>query len=219
VVPSTLLGLVVLAASIGPGYIWIAVAETRIPRRPRSQLLEIAEMVIVGGLASALAFLAVFSFASWTSLIDADALAKDGTAYLLGHPTRGLGVVFLGLALAYLGAWGVALLRYRKHPQIIEHGYSAWHRMLGQQPGRDVYATVDLRDGTTVAGWVFLCTVDEVPPSERDLVLIAARGERVKMRPPHSEAFVDSRDRAVIVNGADVLALTASYFRHLRSGR
>jgi Family of unknown function (DUF6338) len=173
VIPSTLLGLVLLAASIGPGYLWVRVAETRVPRSPRTQLLEVAELIIVGGLASTVSFLLVFSVASRRSWIDANAVARDATDYVLRHPTRGLGVVLAGLALAYLAAWGGAHLFYWRRPRIIAHGSSAWHRILVPDSERVVYATVDLRDGTTVAGWVYLCTVDEVPPAERDLVLIA----------------------------------------------
>jgi hypothetical protein len=55
--------------------------------------------------------------------------------------------------------------------------------MLGHVPGRSTYATVDLRDGTTIAGWVYLCTVDDVPPAERDLVLVGA-STPMKIRAP-----------------------------------
>jgi hypothetical protein len=163
-------------------------------------------------LASTLAFLVVFSFASQVSWIDTDALATDGTSYILRHPARGLGVVCAGLALAYMGAYGVARFVYRKRPPIITHGHSAWHSLLGPEPDRVVYATVDLRDGTTIAGWVYLCTVDEVPSAERDLVLVATLGKRLKVRPPNSDTFLDSPDRAVVLNGADVLTVAASYY-------
>jgi hypothetical protein len=212
VIPSTLLGLIVLAASIGPGYVWVQVAESRTPRSPRTQVLEVAELIIVGGLASTLAFLVVFSFASAVSWIDTGALADDGTAYVLKHPARGLGVVFVGLALAYVGAYFAARSFYRGRPAIITHGYSAWHRVLGTgADDRAVYATVDLRDGTTVAGWVYLYTVDEVPLPERDLVLVATLGKRLKVRPPGSNAFVESPDGAIALSGADVLTVSAAH--------
>jgi Family of unknown function (DUF6338) len=212
VIPSTLLGLVLLAASIGPGYLWVRVAETRVPRSPRTQLLEVAELIIIGGLASTLSFLLVFWVASRYSWIDSDALAADGTAYVLRHPAPGFGVIFVGLVLAYVGAWLAARVRYIKRPAIITHGYSAWHRILSKEREVAVYATVDLRDGTTVAGWVQLCTVDEVPPAERDLVLIANYGKRLRIAPPNADGFFESDDQAVILNGADVSTITASYF-------
>jgi hypothetical protein len=213
VIPSSLLGLVVLAASIGPGYVWVRVAETRVPRGPRTQLLEIAELIVIGGLASTLSFLFVLSLASAISFIDADALAADGTTYVLKNPARGFGVIFAGLALAYGLAYGAAWFVYRKRPARIQHGFSAWYSLLSPEEHDEVvYATVDLRDGTTIAGWVFLCTVDEVPPGERDLVLVATLGKRLKVRPANSETFYDSPNRAVIVNGADVLAVSSSYY-------
>ena len=210
-IPSTLLAVVVFAASIGPGYVWVSVAETRTPRRPRTQLLELAELVIVGALASTVAFLVVASIAIWRGWLDTDAIASDGTEYLLRNPTTALSVVFAGLALAYLGAYLFARLRYWGKPPIIEHGYSAWHRMLGHTRGRSTYATVDLRDGTTVAGWVYLCTVDEVPPAERDLVLMAA-SKPIKIREAGGERFFDSSDRAILLNGADVVSVSARYY-------
>jgi hypothetical protein len=216
VIPTSLLAVVVFAASIGPGYVWVSVAETRTPRRRRTQLLELAELVIVGGLASTLAFLVVASITSWAGWLDTEALASDGTSYLLRNPTTALGITFAGLGLAYLGAYLIARLRYRGKPPIIEHGYSAWHRMLGHEAGRSAYATVDLRDGTTIAGWVYLCTVDEVPPAERDLVLMAA-SKPIKIREPGADTFFDSPDRAVLLNGADVLSVSASYYPATRA--
>lgn len=208
-IPSTLLGLVVLAASIGPGYVWVRVAETRVPRSPRTQLLEVAELIIVGGLASTLSFLTVFSVASSASWIDTDAFATDGTDYLLRHPARGFGVVFAGLALAYLGSYLVARLVYWKKPRIITHGSSAWHRVL--VPDRDVYATVDLRDGTTIAGWVWLCTVDEVPLDQRELVLVATLRTPLRIRPANADKFLNSGDGAIVLNGVDVRTISATH--------
>jgi Family of unknown function (DUF6338) len=106
--------------------------------------------------------------------------------------------------------WGV----YRNLPPMISHGHSAWQLMLGARPDRDrmVYATVDLRDGTTIVGWVYQVTTDEVPPAERDLVLVAISWKPLKIRPPQADRFVESPDRAIIVNGADVLAVSASYY-------
>jgi Family of unknown function (DUF6338) len=211
VIPSTLLGLVVLAASIGPGYVWVLVAETRVPRSRRTQLLEVAELIVIGGSASTLAFIVTLSFASWVSLIDTDALATDGTDYVLRHPARGLGVVLVGLALAYAAAYVAARIVYRKRPSIIGHGHSAWHSLLTAAKNRAAWATVDLRNGTTISGWAYLWTVDEVPPAERDLVLISAFGKRLKIRPPNSDTVFDSPDSAVALNGADVLSISASY--------
>lgn len=205
-----MLGLVVLAASIGPGYVWVRVAETRVPRGARTQLLEVAELIIIGGLFSTLGFLAVLSLAPW---IDTDALADQGFDYVIRHPTRSLSVVLVGLLVACaasyaLARWGV----YRNRPTIISHGESAWYGSLRPRPDKDrlTYATVDLRDGTSIAGWVGQVTTDEVPLAERDLALIATLGKPVKIRPPGAPRFWDSPDSAVILNGADVFCVSAS---------
>jgi hypothetical protein len=216
VIPASLLAVVAFAASIGPGYVWVSVAENRTPRRRRTQLLELAELVIVGGLASTIAFLIVATITSWAGWLDTKAIASGGTRYLLRHPTTGLSIIVAGLGLAYLGTYVIARVRYRGKPPIIEHGYSAWHRMLGHEPDRSAYATVDLRDGTTITGWVYLCTVDDVPPAERDLVLMAA-SKPIKIRPAGSDRFFDSPDRAILLNGADVLSVSAYYYAATRA--
>jgi hypothetical protein len=69
-----------------------------------------------------------------------------------------------------------------------------------------------LRDGTTIAGWVYVCTVDEAPLAERDLVLVAANRKRIRIRPTGSDRFFDSPDGAILLNGGDVLSVAASYY-------
>jgi Family of unknown function (DUF6338) len=177
-------------------------------------LLEVAELIVIGGLFSTVAFLGVISFASWVSWIDTDGLAADGSDYVIRHPTRGLSVVLVGLAIAYTGAFAVARwVVYRDYPPRIGHGFSAWNSTLvPQDPDHAAYATVDLRDGTTVVGWVQQVTTGEVPLAERDLVVVAALGKPLKVRPPKTATFFDSPDRAIILNGSDVLAVSASYY-------
>ncbi len=210
--PSSLLAFVVVAASITPGYIWVRVSETRVARPERTQLLELAELIIVGALASSLSFLSVLSLASWFNFVEVRALADDGTTYALENPSRSLGVFVAVLGLAYGGTWAIARLVHRDRPPIFEHGSSAWQVMLGYNPGRSVYATVDLRDGTTVAGWVHICTVEPYPAERRELVLVRARGEAIKIRALGSAEIVDSPDHFVIINGADVVTIGAAYF-------
>ena len=84
-IPSTLLGLLLFAGSIAPGYIYILIAERRRPRPPRSGALEVAELVSVGGLCSALGLLAGLAVAKHWDWVDVDvaALARDGTDYLI----------------------------------------------------------------------------------------------------------------------------------------
>ena len=209
-IPSNLLALVVLAASIGPGYVWVSVAETRTPRHQRTQLLELAELLIVGGFFSTVSFLAVASFAGWRGWLDTDALATGGSHYVLRHPSKWLLIILVGLLLAAGLAYVAARVRFQHQPAVIEHGYSAWYKMLAENRTRNTYLTVDLRDGTTIAGWFYTCTVEEVPPAERDLVIAAANWKPIKVRPPGG-TWQDSRARMLIVNGADILTMVGTY--------
>jgi Family of unknown function (DUF6338) len=78
VIPSTLLGLVAFAASLGPGYVDVRVSEKREPRHERTQLLEAAELIVIGGLASSLAALVVLSLAHAAHVVDVQRLSNDG---------------------------------------------------------------------------------------------------------------------------------------------
>jgi hypothetical protein len=52
-VPSTVIGLVLFAALVVPGYVWIRAVEKLRPRPGRSGLTEVADLVFVGLLRAA----------------------------------------------------------------------------------------------------------------------------------------------------------------------
>jgi len=88
VIPDSLVGLVLFAASLGSGYVYVCVAELRQPRQERSQLVEAAELVFIGAIASSLAALLVAFTAEATGFSDLDVLADDGSTYAVDHPLR-----------------------------------------------------------------------------------------------------------------------------------
>jgi hypothetical protein len=217
VIPSTLVGLVVFAASIGPGYVWLRVAEQRHARPQRSQLIEAAELVFVGGFASAVSVLIVLVIAEATGCVDTLALAEDGGAYLLQSPARGIAAFLVALVIAYIGAYVAAQLGFWREPPTLEQGYSAWHKLLapgGPLPANRLtvdrlpYATVGLRNGTALAGYVFAYTVEPNSPQDRELALAAP----LKLRGPNEAAFRDVEDQVVIVYGSDLELLSVKYY-------
>jgi hypothetical protein len=210
-IPTTLLGLVVFAASLAPGYVWTRVAEVRLPRHQRTQLLEAAELVFIGSAFSAVAFSAVYAISLSTSLIDADELAASGTDYFVRHPWRAT-VPFAGALLAASALAGLsARVLYRTHKRTIRHGYSAWHWAMRDLEDRVTYATVDLRDGTSVAGVLWLQTAGDVPVTDRELVLARVNGIPLSLKRPGDTNFYEIRDQALLIQGPDVLNLAVNY--------
>jgi len=137
---------------------------------------------------------------------------------VLLHPLRTILPTLAALALAYGLAYGVARWLYRSHEPTIEHGYSAWHWVMGDRPDRLIYATLDLRDGTSVAGYVLIFTVGDTPVEHRELVLQRALGIPICLRRPSDDAFHPMNDRFVVLQGGDVLALSVKHVARVGAG-
>jgi hypothetical protein len=207
VIPTTLLGLAVLAAGLGPGYLFVRVEERRRPRIERSQLLEVAELLFIGGLASTTAALAVLSVASHFEWIKTNQLANQGVRYVIRNPGPGLGGFLATLVIAYAGAWAAARLIYRRDPPSI-YGFSAWHRVLADEPAIRPYATVGLTSGLAVAGDVSAYTVDDAPLERRELVLEGP----LKIREPGETAYREVYDQYLVVNGSEIRTLSVTRY-------
>jgi hypothetical protein len=220
VIPTSLLGLVVFAASIGPGVIWIWVAERRQPREKRSQLMEAAELVFVGGLFSTISFFAVLYVGDRIGQIHPEELAAQGFSYAIRHPGPGFGGLLIALGLSYASAFVAAVIRYSRSPTTIGVGRSGWHAALetgrvspaGEKRvdyNRLSYVTAALRDGTSIAGWAFSYTVEASTVDDRELVL----ARPIRVRTPHSTRFVETDDHVAVIHGADVRVIYAKYHR------
>lgn len=161
-IPGTVLGLLLFAASLGPGYTYLRLAETREPRQERSQLVEAAELVLVGAIASAFASLIVVASAEATGLADIDRLATAPRTYTVDSPLRVLALLVAATLRANGGAAIAAIIAHRGAEATIKPGYSAWHFVLADEVGvHRKYATVEMRDGRSVAGWVAAYTVSQ----------------------------------------------------------
>ena len=91
--PDTLLGLAVFAAAVGPGYVFLRIAERWTPRRDRSTLHEAAELVVVGATTTAIAVLAVLALGEAADKIDASQVVANRSNYLIQEPTRSLALL------------------------------------------------------------------------------------------------------------------------------
>jgi hypothetical protein len=205
VIPSTLVGLVLFAASIGPGYVYVRVAERREPRQERSPLLEAAELVFVGVIATSTAVLLGIQLAESTDLIDLGPLVDSPRDYILDHPLRVLGWLAILFVLSYGGAGLAARVTHWSAPPMIKPGYSAWDFVLADEPGiHRPYTTVELRDGRTLAGWIGGFTIEPSDPDKRELILVAP----LKIKEAKGKPFKFLRDDSIVLQGSDILALS-----------
>jgi hypothetical protein len=206
VIPTTLLGLLVFAASVGPGYVYVSVAERHKLRRTRSALLEASEVLSVGGVASLVSLLFWLFVAEETNWLDLKRIPHGAADYIAAYPVRTLGFPLVVLATSYGLAWGVARRRHRNLPESIGVG-SVWYSQIGDEGGtRYVYGTAELRDGRSIYGQIVSFTLDE---AEEERQVSFGRPLRVKQR---GGDWVDfpSLD-CIIVDGEDVLTLAVQY--------
>jgi len=204
-IPTSLVGVILFAASIGPGYVYVRLSELREPRQKRSALLEAAELVFVGAIASSVAVLLSIAIATTTDLADVKALSAHTRNYVLEHPLRVLGLIAIGLAISYGGTALVAVLAHRGSPPTIKPGYSAWDLMLVDKPNEyRQYATAELRDGRVLSGFVGGFTLEPDEPAKRELILVAP----VRIKGPGATGSMFLRDDAVVLQSADILAIS-----------
>nr|MDQ6947331.1 DUF6338 family protein [Actinomycetota bacterium] len=124
-IPGGVVGLLLFVVAVAPGYVYLRVAERFETRPDRSQLLEAAELVVIGAVVTTItALVAVILGAVWPGLfVDVSAWAKAGAPYLRNHPYTtawSLGfVIFAGCGVAA----GFALLaHHRRDAELVPGG-------------------------------------------------------------------------------------------------
>lgn len=207
-IPSTLVGLLLFAASLGPGYFYVRETERRVARAERSQLLEAVELVIISSLVTTIVSMLVLAGARTIGLIDTGVLLREGFAYLLLHPLRGLSVLVAIFGLSYGAAWAAAWAVHFRDWRSQRPG-SVWRHVLGRDKKTHIaIATVELRDGRMVQGQVESYTLD--PSAEpREL----ARRKPIRERLPGSihEKVID--DDFLILGEKDFLCVATAFRR------
>jgi len=206
VIPGSLAGLILFAASLGPGYVYVRVAERRTPRTERSQLLEAAELLVIGALTTTVVAMLVLLGAREVGLVDVNAVRREGLAYLLLHPLRGcltLGAIF---ALSYTVAGLAAYLAHRQEQPSQQPG-TVWREVLGQKKRtHDAWATVELRDGRFLQGQVASYTLDTVS-EPRELALAAP----IYQRRPSNAEVEDVRGDFLTLREEDAIYVAVEY--------
>jgi Family of unknown function (DUF6338) len=206
VIPTTAFGVVVVAAALGPGYVFVRVEERRRPRAVRSPLLETAELLLIGGLASTAAFSGVAALAASAGWIDEHKLALQRSAYVLEHLSLFAGLLLLALVISYLATWVAARILFLRRPRTIEW-HSAWDEILRPRSGITNYVTAGLDDSTAVAGDVLGYTAGSTHVDERELIIanpeVRARGQ---------QSFLQAREQFVVLRGDRINTLSVIHW-------
>jgi hypothetical protein len=174
--------------------------------------LEVADVLFVGVLATALALAGVFVVGSL--LIDFPQfheVARDPETFLRTQPYDAIAGAATVVVLSVGGTLAVAALAYRKHEKSIRPGSSVWHDVFREgRKDRNISVSVELADGRIVEG-LFLSHVMDTEAAEKDLALQApmyvwpattSDGERDRLRLPN--------DR-VIIPGASIQTVWVRY--------
>jgi hypothetical protein len=206
VIPTTLAGLVLFMASLGPGYVYVRVAERRVSRPDRSPLLEAAELLVIGALTTTVISMLVILGAREIGLIDVDAARREGLGYLLLHPLRGFTTLTAIFVLSYLVA-GLAALAVNRGRLPTQQPGTVWGEVLGRNKStHDAIATVELRDGRMLQGQLASYTLDTAADG-RELALQAPMRQRAGKHSP----VQDLPDDYLVLREEDVLYVAITY--------
>jgi Family of unknown function (DUF6338) len=207
VIPGTLLGLVALAAALGPGYLYVRRAELHHNRAGQSQLGELVEMVVIGGAASLLAAGIVLGTCHSRGYLDTAQLHNDPSAYLLSEPWRCFAAAVVFYGLAYGIAYFASRLVHRQTPAAIVPGATGWMQAMRTEVPRDkraVVVTAELHDGRHLAG--VLRSFTSAERENRELLLAAPLKVRTK-----AGAAVELEDDFIVVREEQIFALSGRY--------
>jgi hypothetical protein len=172
--PTTLTGLVLFAALLLPGFVYVTVRERAVPRRERSVFRETIEIAVVSiaGISAAAVVLAAVSSKWPDQTPDLERLIGQDLAYVADEYII-VGGWFVGLlAATTAAAGGFAWWRRRRmvHPSIS----SSWWRLFDtlRESTWEVVVQCALDDGSWVKGTLSSYNNYEPETADRDLVLL-----------------------------------------------
>ena len=208
--PSTVTGVLVFLASVGPGYVYVKVREQWRPYVERTPLREAAEIIVSGALATTVGVVVALIAARIFHFISLRGLANAPGHYLVVHPGRtGVGLVIV-LVVSYGLAWAVAYLTPGKGPRVRPD--SAWYGTFEHDRPKNhgIVVTAELRDGRAVTGAVRSFTAEQTPVDDRELTLAAPTDAPLRVRLPNGEE-ASIRDTFIILRGSEILYVAGTY--------
>jgi hypothetical protein len=165
-IPSNLLALVLVLASLGPGFAYATVESRYRPRGARTQLAELLEFLTVGASCTVLAACVIFGLAQLFHVVDVGKLSTETHAYFKDHPGRIIGAGLLSLVLAFFVAGVSAYVLYRNWGNVARTTKSGlrfakdgsiWTEAMALDrpgPNAGVGAAIELTDGRRIVAAV-----------------------------------------------------------------
>lgn len=228
--PTTIGGLLLFVVLLTPGFVYLAITETRLPRRHYTALRETGRIVSVSLLTNAVA-LGVFAGIRWIlpeATPDVGAFVREPSVYFRGNyltiaiwvALLLLGSIILAAVLGLMSTWSERLLARierkpgpwfyskiaaRRRTRIAQE--SGWGTAFFRYPDRRVYLTLRLVDGTLLYGPLgeFNSQVEET--DDRSLQLTGP----VEMRTPRSEEPIVAEADSVVVAASQIKTIFVHY--------
>jgi hypothetical protein len=203
--PDSTLTVVVFLLLVVPGCVYEAIAGRRRPAADVSAFRETTLVALTSVLFSASAFgvLVIIARHRRTALPDLERWARYDS-YARVHLDRvARGAVFeVLIASGFAAAAAIAATGGKVR------SYSNWYALFRRQcpSGRTAFLDVRMSDGVRYRGYVGSYTVDDVPPSDRELVLVSPLQ---RAWPGHGMNDLD-RDRLVLP-GSQIVDVAVSY--------
>lgn len=201
-IPSTILGALVLLAVIAPGYSYIRIAERRSLRPVRSRLLETTELAVVGLTSTVITAAGLLLVAEvWGGpLVELDEWAAHGNQYVVDEANAAavsFGTVVVGSFL--IGAC-LGWITHRRLPKSIDPAGNVWSRVLVGTGNDDVWVSVLFRDGRVIEGYMLVHPNEAEEQHEFALQApIFYWHEGSRQRLPHTDAAIVRTDEVVTI--------------------
>lgn len=167
-------GVVAILFSLVPGWLYTQLRESLTPRRPMSPLQELLSALSVGLATTgvSVAVLALIPHTALPFLVDLNAWAAGGNAYLRQHVPEAIRTVVAIFVLAI----AISLLLYLPQRVRLRAEFntnrSVWVAALGSRPqGMVPWVGVALHEGDLVEGVLHSYSISERPADERDVAL------------------------------------------------
>ncbi|MEV7561842.1 DUF6338 family protein [Streptomyces sp. NPDC089795] len=208
--PTTFTALAVLLAAAAPGYAFVRIVEVKVPRRRRSSVMELVDLVCVGAAGSVVAVLTVLLLARrWTALLPLEGLLL-GTSYVRPHIWQAIWSVVLALTVSVCLSAAAGLGEvWRRRSATRSTSASALHRVAETTPpGLHPFLAVHLADGRVWEGFLKGMDDERGPLGEGDLVLQGPLSVTVPSR-----GRIRHPAQFAVLPGSQIVLVYGSYLR------
>ena len=210
-IPSTLTGVLAFLASVGPGYVYVRIAEQWRPYVQRTPLREAAEIVVSGSLATVVAVVVALIAGNATGFLDLHELAMHPDRYLVESPENAGLALLIVLVVSYGLAWALAANVPGKGPRVFPD--SGWYAAFERKRPKDraIVATAELRDGRKLTGLIKAFTAEQMPVDERELTLERTSVSRMLVLMPGSEQAEELDEDFIVLRGSEIVYVAATF--------